>query len=128
MDWSGIYLSTEFSLPAAQTGLAYSFFAGLMVLGRFSGHLIVNQLGERNTILLSALLATTGLLTVVFAPVWQVVLVGYAILGLGSANIVPLMFSVPDVKNLGFTCSIVLCIGICLYRFIDWTSIGRIWQ
>ncbi|MFV5506753.1 MFS transporter [Acinetobacter sp. 197] len=93
MDWSGIYLSTEFSLPAAQTGLAYSFFAGLMVLGRFSGHLIVNQLGEKNTILLSALLATTGLLTVVFAPVWQVVLVGYAILGLGSANIVPLMFS-----------------------------------
>ena len=93
MDWSGIYLATEFSLPAAQTGLAYSFFAGLMVLGRFSGHLIIQQFGEKNTILLSALLAATGLLTVVFAPVWQVVLVGYAILGLGSANIVPLMFS-----------------------------------
>lgn len=93
MDWSGIYLTTEFSLPAAQTGLAYSFFAGLMVLGRFSGHLIIQQFGEKNTILLSALLAATGLLTVVFAPVWQVVLVGYAILGLGSANIVPLMFS-----------------------------------
>ncbi|AUC05774.1 MFS transporter [Acinetobacter lwoffii] len=93
MDWSGIYLATEFSLPAAQTGLAYSFFAGLMVLGRFSGHLIIQQFGEKNTILLSALLAATGLLTVVFAPVWQIVLVGYAILGLGSANIVPLMFS-----------------------------------
>ncbi|WP_216935598.1 MULTISPECIES: MFS transporter [unclassified Acinetobacter] len=93
MDWSGIYLTTEFSLSAAKTGLAYSFFAALMVLGRFSGHLIIQQLGEKNTILLSALLAATGLLTVVFAPVWQVVLVGYAILGLGSANIVPLMFS-----------------------------------
>ncbi|PJI32844.1 MFS transporter [Acinetobacter pseudolwoffii] len=93
MDWSGIYLATEFSLPAAQTGLAYSFFAGLMVLGRFSGHLIIQQFGEKNTILLSAILAATGLLTVVFAPVWQVVLLGYAILGLGSANIVPLMFS-----------------------------------
>jgi predicted MFS family arabinose efflux permease len=93
MDWSGIYLATEFSLPAAQTGLAYSFFAALMVLGRFSGHLIIQQLGEKNTILLSAVLAATGLLTVVFAPVWQVVLLGYAILGLGSANIVPLMFS-----------------------------------
>lgn len=47
MDWSGIYLATEFSLPAAQTGLAYSFFAGLMVLGRFSGHLIIQQFGEK---------------------------------------------------------------------------------
>ncbi|PJI30896.1 MULTISPECIES: MFS transporter [Acinetobacter] len=93
MDWSGIYLASQFNLPAAQTGLAYSFFAALMVLGRFSGHLIIQQFGEKNTILLSAILAATGLLTVVFAPVWQVVLLGYAILGLGSANIVPLMFS-----------------------------------
>ncbi|HJF27889.1 MAG TPA: MFS transporter [Acinetobacter lwoffii] len=93
MDWSGIYLATEFSLPAAQTGLAYSFFAALMVLGRFSGHLFIQFLGEKTTILLSALLAATGLFIVVFAPVWPMVLVGYAVLGLGSANIVPLMFS-----------------------------------
>jgi Major Facilitator Superfamily. len=50
-------------------------------------------LGEKTTILLSALLAAAGLFMVIFAPVWQVVLTGYAILGLGSANIVPLMFS-----------------------------------
>lgn len=93
MDWSGIYLSTQFNLPAAQTGLAYSFFAGLMVLGRFSGHLVIQYLGEKTTIFISALLAAAGLFMIIFAPVWQVVLVGYAILGLGSANIVPLMFS-----------------------------------
>jgi len=93
MDWSGIYLATQFNVPAAHTGLAYSFFAGLMVLGRFSGHLIIQSLGEKTTILLSALLAAAGLFMVIFAPVWQVVLTGYAILGLGSANIVPLMFS-----------------------------------
>ena len=37
---------------------------------------------------------------VIFAPVWQVVLTGYAILGLGSANIVPLMFSRAGRQNL----------------------------
>ena len=47
MDWSGIYLATQFNVPAAHTGLAYSFFAGLMVLGRFSGHLIIQSLGEK---------------------------------------------------------------------------------
>ena len=48
MDWSGIYLATQFNVPAAHTGLAYSFFAGLMVLGRFSGHLIIQSLGENH--------------------------------------------------------------------------------
>ncbi len=93
MDWSGIYLNTEFKVPASQAGLAYSSFAALMVAGRLSGHLIIRFLGEKKTILYSAALAGLGLLTVVFAPVWYVALIGYAILGLGSANIVPLMFS-----------------------------------
>ena len=99
MDWSGIYLATQFNVPAAHTGLAYSFFAGLMVLGRFSGHLIIQSL-VKTTILLSALLAAAGLFMVIFAPVWQVVLTGYAILGLGSANIVPLMFSCRPPKSM----------------------------
>src|SRR5690606_38283747 len=89
----GIYLNTEFKVPASQAGLAYSSFAALMVAGRLSGHLIIRSLGEKNTILYSAALACLGLLTVVFAPVWYVALIGYGILGLGSANIVPLMFS-----------------------------------
>lgn len=93
MDWSGIYLNTQFKVQASQAGLAYSCFAALMVAGRLSGHLIIRFFGEKNTILYSAALAGLGLLTVVFAPVWYVALIGYAILGLGSANIVPLMFS-----------------------------------
>ncbi|WP_347454939.1 MFS transporter [Acinetobacter thermotolerans] len=93
MDWSGIYLNTLFKVEASQAGLAYSCFAALMVAGRLSGHLIIKFFGEKNTILYSAALAGLGLLTVVFAPVWYVALIGYAILGLGSANIVPLMFS-----------------------------------
>ncbi|AWD71288.1 MFS transporter [Acinetobacter schindleri] len=93
MDWSGIYLNTQFKVQASQAGLAYSCFAALMVAGRLSGHLIIRFFGEKNTILYSATLAGLGLLTVVFAPVWYVALIGYAILGLGSANIVPLMFS-----------------------------------
>lgn len=93
MDWSGIYLTSHFHVQAHQAGLAYSCFAALMVAGRLSGHLIVRVFGEKNTILYSAILASVGMLTVVFAPVWYIVLAGYAIVGLGSSNIVPLMFS-----------------------------------
>lgn len=93
MDWSGIYLHDEFSVALTQTGWAYTCFAALMMIGRFSGHWIIRFLGEKQTVLCSAILAGAGLFTVVFAPIWQVVLLGYAMLGLGSANIVPLMFS-----------------------------------
>ncbi|ANF81768.1 ABC transporter permease [Acinetobacter sp. NCu2D-2] len=93
MDWSGIYLNTHFKVDASQAGLAYSFFAALMMTGRFAGQFIIHHLGERNTILMSAVLASLGLMIVVFAPIWQIVLMGYAVLGLGSSNIVPLMFS-----------------------------------
>lgn len=93
MDWSGIYLTEQFKVQATQAGFAYTCFAALMVIGRFAGHWIVQQIGENTTILLSAICAGIGLMIVVFAPAWYVVLMGYALLGLGSANIVPLMFS-----------------------------------
>lgn len=93
MDWSGIYLTEDFNLTAAAAGLAYSCFAAMMVIGRFSGHWVIGKFGENNTIILSAVLAAIGLGSVILAPVWQVVLIGYALVGLGSANIVPLMFS-----------------------------------
>lgn len=93
MDWSGIYLNRTFGIDAAYTGLAYSCFAVSMTLGRFAGARIQQFWGEHNTILLSALGAGIGLATVVLAPHWWVVLFGYGIVGLGCANIVPIMFS-----------------------------------
>lgn len=41
----------------------------------------------------SAIVAALAMVTIVMAPVWQVVVLGYALLGLGCSNIVPVMFS-----------------------------------
>ncbi len=93
MDWSGIYLTQEFGVQAAYAGLAYTCFAMTMTVGRFAGRKIQHSLGEAKTILFGALAAGVGLSIVILAPHWLVVLLGYAILGLGCANIVPIMFS-----------------------------------
>lgn len=93
MDWSGIYLVNKFGIDAAFAGLAYTCFALTMTLGRFSGRTLLNALGEQKLILFSALLAALGLFTIVFAPHWMIVLFGYALLGMGCSNIVPIMFS-----------------------------------
>lgn len=93
MDWSGIYLVSNFGMDASFAGLAYTFFAITMTIGRFSGRRLLRMWGEKNIITYSALCAALGLGIIVMAPHWAVVLLGYALLGFGCSNIVPVMFS-----------------------------------
>ena len=93
MDWGGIYLTSKYQLNPAFAGLAYTFFALSMTTGRFAGHILLKQWGEKNIVTYSAIGAAIGMAVIVTAPVWQVVVLGYALLGLGCSNIVPVMFS-----------------------------------
>ncbi|WP_336169351.1 MFS transporter [Acinetobacter sp. 161(2023)] len=93
MDWGGIYLTSKYQLNPAFAGLAYTFFALSMTTGRFTGHILLKQWGEKNVVTYSAIGAAIGMAVIVTAPVWQVVVLGYALLGLGCSNIVPVMFS-----------------------------------
>lgn len=93
MDWGGIYLTSKYQLNPAFAGLAYTFFALSMTTGRFAGHILLKQWGEKNVVTYSAIGAAIGMAVIVTAPVWQVVVLGYALLGLGCSNIVPVMFS-----------------------------------
>ena len=47
MDWSGIYLTSKYGVNPAFAGLAYTFFAIAMTLGRFSGRYLLKILGEK---------------------------------------------------------------------------------
>lgn len=100
MDWSGIYLTGKYGVSMAFAGLAYTCFAVAMTLGRFSGRFLLKKLGEKNIVTYSAICAALGLATVVVAPHWAVVLLGYALVGLGSSNIVPVLFSRVGRQNL----------------------------
>lgn len=93
MDWGGIYLTSKYQLNPAFAGLAYTFFALSMTTGRFAGHILLKQWGEKNIVTYSAIGAAIGMAVIVTAPVWQVVVLGYTLLGLGCSNIVPVMFS-----------------------------------
>jgi fucose permease len=93
MDWGGIYLTSKYQLNPAFAGLAYTFFALSMTTGRFTGHILLKQWGEKNVVTYSAIGAAISMAVIVTAPVWQVVVLGYALLGLGCSNIVPVMFS-----------------------------------
>ncbi len=115
MDWSGIYLVSEYGLKPAFAGLAYTFFAIAMTAGRFSGHYLQKILGEKNIIVYSALCASLGLFTVVMAPHWMVVLFGYSLLGLGCSNIVPVMFSRVGRQNVMPKAAALSCVSTMAY-------------
>jgi MFS family permease len=54
---------------------------------------VVQALGGTRTIVLGALGASVGFVLATLAPVWPLALAGYALVGVGGANIVPVLFS-----------------------------------
>jgi fucose permease len=115
MDWSGIYLINEYGVKPALAGLAYTCFAIAMTSGRFAGHYLIKALGEKNIIIYSAVCAALGLFTVVVAPHWIVVLLGYVLLGLGCSNIVPVMFSRVGRQSVMSKAAALSCVSTMAY-------------
>lgn len=115
MDWSGIYLTSQYQVSTAFAGLAYTFFAITMTVGRFSGRHLLQLLGEQKIVSYSAICAAAGLLVVVTAPHWMVVLLGYALVGLGCSNIVPVMFSRVGRQNLMGKAAALSCVSTMAY-------------
>ncbi|WP_130804884.1 MFS transporter [Acinetobacter ihumii] len=115
MDWSGIYLTSEYGMKAAYAGLGYTFFAIAMTLGRLFGEKALKLWGENRLIHYSAVCACLGLVTIVAAPHWIIVVLGYALLGLGSANIVPIMFSRVGRQNAMQKAAALSCVSTIAY-------------
>lgn len=93
LDWSGIFLHEYRAVPASAAGLGILFFSIAMTGGRLLGDGIVARLGARRVVTGGALIAITGFLLSLALPSWQAALLGYALIGLGCSNIVPVMFS-----------------------------------
>ena len=93
LDWSAVFLTQLRGVDPAHAGLAYAAFATTMTLGRLFGDRIVQRLGTRRVVLLGGLLAALGLVFAVVVPSWLAGLAGYALIGAGCSNIVPVLYT-----------------------------------
>ena len=93
LDWSAVFLTSERSLDAAYAGLGYAAFALTMTVGRLTGDAIVHRLGAKRVIIVGGVTAAAGLLLATLAPAWEAALVGYALVGAGCSNIVPVLYT-----------------------------------
>lgn len=93
VDWSAIYLRTVAgaSLEAAVTGFAA--FSLTMTICRFMGDYAVRHLGRVRTVMFGSLLAAAGLGLALAVPQPLIGSIGFALVGLGLANVVPVLFS-----------------------------------
>ncbi|UOV06440.1 MFS transporter [Pseudoxanthomonas sp. F37] len=93
LDWSAVFLSTVRHADPATAGLGYVAFAVTMTLGRLTGDRVVQALGAFRVVVCGALVAASGFALVVMAASPLAGLAGFALVGAGAANVVPVMFS-----------------------------------
>ena len=93
LDWSAVFLTTEKNIGEAYAGLGYAAFALTMTAGRLTGDTIVKRLGARRVIVVGGRFAAAGMALATLAPSWEVSLLGYALVGMGCSNIVPVLYT-----------------------------------
>jgi len=93
LDWSAVFLSAERGLDEAYAGLGYAAFALTMTAGRLTGDRIVRRLGAARVIVTGGALAAAGIFLATLSPAWAMSLLGYALVGAGCSNIVPVLYT-----------------------------------
>lgn len=94
VDWSAIYLANTTGASSAISAAGYAAFSIAMASGRLLGDRAVAIVGGPLVIQVGAALAAFGLGLAALVPVTSIAVVGFALVGFGLANIVPLVFSI----------------------------------
>ncbi|CNI27317.1 putative inner membrane protein [Yersinia frederiksenii] len=93
LDWSGVFLTNDRGLDITHAGWGFAVFGGTMSIMRFTGDKVVSILGRKHVLILSSLFAMAGYAVAVIIPDWKFTLLGFALVGIGAANIVPVLIT-----------------------------------
>ena len=93
LDWSAVFLTSVRGMDASHAGLGYAAFALTMTIGRLTGDRVVRSFGPVRIVIFGGLCAAGGVALATLISSWQVALLGYALVGVGCSNIVPVLFS-----------------------------------
>ncbi|MER5880854.1 MFS transporter [Streptomyces sp. NPDC060235] len=88
-DWGALHLEQDLEAHPGIAAAGYSCFALAMTIGRLSGTTLLERLGRTRTLVAGGTTAAFGMLLGALAPCVWVALLGFAVTGLGLANIFP---------------------------------------
>ena len=93
VDWSALYLVDIAQVDAASAALGYTVFSIAMVITRLLGDQVTHRLGAVTTARIAGAFATAGTLCAIVFASYGMALLGFALMGIGYAVIMPLAFS-----------------------------------
>src|SRR5438034_240929 len=91
-DWSAVYLHDALGQSGAAAATGFAAFSLAMAVGRLGGDRLADGLGPRALLRASGAVAAAGLGVALIAGEPRVALAGFAAVGLGIANIIPVTF------------------------------------
>ncbi len=94
LDWSAVFLHSERRVTTQQAGFGFTLYSIAIALARLYGDRLINRYSHLRMLIASAISAAAGLLVVVSVDSAAVSLAGFALVGAGLANIVPILFSI----------------------------------
>ena len=92
LDWSAVYLREISEADAADASLGFAAFAALQTVGRLIGDRLITKIGRMATVLTGGLLCTAALVILSLGVNQTVAFAAFALLGLATANIIPVFF------------------------------------
>jgi MFS family permease len=93
IDWSAIYMRDVFSSEPFVGGMGLTLFAGFMAAMRLGADPIVSRFGPRLVAMVLLSIASVGVLMVGYAPMPEIALAGFALMGIGCSAVYPLAVS-----------------------------------
>ncbi|MYS02157.1 MFS transporter [Streptomyces sp. SID4940] len=88
-EWGALHLTQDLHAGPGPAAAGYSLFALTMAIGRLSGTTLLERLGQTRTLVAGGATAAVGMLFGALAPTVWLALAGFALAGLGLANIFP---------------------------------------
>jgi len=92
LDWGALLITGNGLVDVEQGGIGFVLFSIAMTLMRFCGDALNARIGDRPTLIWSGLVAIAGFVVLLLAPVAAIAMIGFVLIGLGAANIVPVLF------------------------------------
>lgn len=92
LDWSALFVVNQKLLDPAHSGLGYVVFSIAMAAGRLCGDIVATRFGDRPTLQWGGSIVIVGFVLLLVAFSAFAALFGFALIGLGAANIVPILF------------------------------------
>lgn len=93
LDWAAVLLRFNRGASPAAAGLGFAAFSLAMAIGRFTGDTIVARFSGPVVLAVGSLLALAGFQLAAFLPSIPVIIAACALIGIGLANIIPVLFT-----------------------------------